>query len=275
MPAPNAWKRLDADALARARALLSPWERVVDPVFSGLENIPDERPILFVGNHTLFGVLDVPLMFFKLLDDMDIHLRVLIDRLHGRVPLWRTMVERFGGIEGTPENCDQLMQSGECILVFPGGAREVAKRRGEQYKLVWGDRAGFARHALRNGCTIVPFAAIGAEDMFNIVADADSYLTSKVGGLLKRFGVREDVLIPLAIPKALNAQTLERFYFHFMPPIHMPPTEATQGDDFEDMAWMVREQTRESVEMGLEYLLDARQNDPLRKIPTREQIAAK
>lgn len=275
MNAPPDWKRLDDVALARARALLSPWERVVDPVFSGLENIPDSRPLLFVGNHTLFGVLDVPLMFFKLLDGFDIHLRVLGDRLHFRVPLWRTMLERFGGIEGTPENCDRLMQAGECVLVFPGGAREVAKRRGEQYQLVWGDRAGFARHALRNGCTIVPFAAVGAEDMFHIVADADNYLASRVGGLLKRMGIREDILIPLAIPKQLSAQNIERFYFHFMPPIHVPPADTVAAADFDAMAWTLREHTRESVEMGIEYLLEARKNDPYRTIPSRSELSAR
>lgn len=44
------------------RAALAPWRALTTPHFSGLENIPGEGPVLLVGNHTLFGVLDMPLM---------------------------------------------------------------------------------------------------------------------------------------------------------------------------------------------------------------------
>lgn len=266
------WSRLDSKALNRLRALIRPWERLVDPHFSGLEHIPDERPRMFIGNHTLFGALDVPLMFFKLLDSHDIYLRPLVDHIHFKIPLWRTLFERMGGLEGTPENCDALIQASESLLIFPGGAREVAKRKNEEYQLVWGERSGFARHALRHGCTILPFAAIGAEDMFHIVADANNYLNSRIGSVLKRFGVREDMLFPLALPRALNAQTFERFYFHILPPIHVPRWEGEENEAFEQMAWMLREQTRESIEMGIEFLKEQRLNDPLRKIPTRREL---
>lgn len=272
MDASPQWQRLDEQALRRARALLSPWEKLVDPVFSGLEHIPDDRPLLFVGNHTLFGVLDFPLMFFKLLESHDIHLRALGDRLHFKIPVWRDFLTRFGAAEGTPENCDSLMQAGECVLVFPGGAREVAKRRGETYQLVWKERAGFARHALRNGCTIVPFAAVGAEDMFHIVADADDYKASRVGALLKRIGVRDDVLMPLALPKRLDVKTVERFYFRFMEPIPCPILHDANANLFDELAWELREQTRRRVEAGIQQLLEEREHDPLRRIPTRQEL---
>ena len=74
-------------------------------------------------------------------------------------------------MEGTPENCAQLMRQGESILVFPGGSREVFKRKGEQYRLMWKERLGFARLAMAYRCTIVPFAAVGADDCYDIVFD--------------------------------------------------------------------------------------------------------
>lgn len=272
MPSSPTWQPLDDDAVDAIRSMIRPWERLVDPRFSGLENIPDERPLLFVGNHTLFGALDLPFMFLKLRESHDIQLRVLGDRMHFRVPIWRTFFERIGGIEATPENCDALMRERENILVFPGGAREVAKRQGEQYQLVWGERMGFAKHALRHGCTIVPFAAVGAEDMFTIIADANSYLASRAGKLLKRFGVREDMMFPLALPRRLDAQTFERFYFHMMPPIDVPRWEGDEDEAFAHMAWTIREQTRESVELGISFLQEQRQHDPLRRIPTRREL---
>ena len=49
--------------------LMGPARFVVDPHFFGVEDIPEDRPLLFVGNHTLYGVLDPPLAF--LLPDAD------------------------------------------------------------------------------------------------------------------------------------------------------------------------------------------------------------
>jgi len=50
------------------------------------------------------------------------------------------------------------------VLVFPGGAPEVNKRRGEKYQLMWKERIGFARLAIQYSYPIVPFAAVGAEE---------------------------------------------------------------------------------------------------------------
>ncbi|MGE5441823.1 MAG: hypothetical protein ACM3Q0_02020, partial [Bacteroidota bacterium] len=58
------------------------------------------------------------------------------------------------------------------IVVFPGGGREVARRKGEQYKLIWKARTGFVRMAIRYGYPVVPFAQVGADDAFDILVDA-------------------------------------------------------------------------------------------------------
>jgi hypothetical protein len=51
--------------------LLEPWRIVTSPLVSGAENLPDpnqepRRPILFVGNHTIFGLYDSPLLVHEL-----------------------------------------------------------------------------------------------------------------------------------------------------------------------------------------------------------------
>jgi hypothetical protein len=40
------------------------------------------------------------------------------------------------------------MRDHQTILVFPSGSREVFKRRGQQYQLLWRERMGFARLAI-------------------------------------------------------------------------------------------------------------------------------
>ena len=63
------------------------------------------------------------------------------------------------------------MRDDQTILVFPGGSREVNKRRGQQYQLLWGQRMGFARLAFEHGYPIVPCAAVGADDMLDVIVD--------------------------------------------------------------------------------------------------------
>lgn len=41
---------------------------------------------------------------------------------------------------------------------------QAVKRRGEAYTLIWPERAEFVRMAAKFGATIVPFAAIGADE---------------------------------------------------------------------------------------------------------------
>ncbi len=244
---------------------LEPYRRAVSPVFLGLERIPQRRPLLFVGNHTLGGLFDVPLMARELYVEHGIHLRALADHFHYEVPVWRDLLERVGAVDGTPENCGELMEQGQCVLVFPGGAREVTKRKGEQYKLIWKQRRGFARLAVQHGCTVVPFSAVGVEDAFEIVLDADDFLASPAGMLAKALGWRTDLIPP--ITRGLAGTPLprpERFYFQFGEPLD--PADFA-GDA--DPVWALREATRMAVAAGIEELMLYREGDPGRRLSGR------
>jgi len=46
--------------------LVAPWRALTRPKCIGLNNVPQKAPALFVGNHTLFGVIDAPLMVLEL-----------------------------------------------------------------------------------------------------------------------------------------------------------------------------------------------------------------
>ena len=83
-------------------------------------------------------------------------------------------------VRGTRENVRVLMASGQHVLVFPGGAGEVFKGRGQKYQLLWKVRLGFARLAIEFGYPIVPFAAVGAEEMLEVVADSHTPVVAQV-----------------------------------------------------------------------------------------------
>jgi len=154
----------------------------------GLENVDPSHPAMFVGNHTLFGLQDVPHILVELQRVHGIFPRSLGDHRHFEVPLWRDFLIAFGCVEGTRENCTALMRAGQHLMVFPGGGREVFKRKNEAYQLIWKERIGFVQMAASFGYPIVPFASLGADESLHIVEDADAIMNSPIGNLLRAFG---------------------------------------------------------------------------------------
>jgi 1-acyl-sn-glycerol-3-phosphate acyltransferase len=252
-------------AFAAAKMALAPWAWITAPRFTGLDNVLADRPFLLVGNHTLLGLLDVPLMLLGLWEARGLTVRPLGDHIHFRIPGWRDLLALFGTVEGTPENCRALMRAGYSVLVFPGGGREVFKHRGEKYRLLWGDRMGFARLAIEHGYPIVPFAAVGAEECFDVVLDAGD-LARFLPPL--RLLPRADEIPPVV--RGIGASLLprpERFYFHFGVPIE---TRHLQGlQESVRICRTLREQVRASVEAGIAFLQCQRERDPDRGLLAR------
>lgn len=245
-------------------SLNEPLRRIVQPYVSGIENVPDGGALL-VGNHTVLGLMDVPFMVGELWHQRRIWVRGLGEHVHYKLPGWRDLLERGGMVRGTRDNVRELMRRREPILVFPGGAREVSKQRGEKYQLIWKERIGFAKLAIEFGYPVVPFAAVGAEEMFEIVADGSTLIygqiAAKVEQLVKApaFPLVRGVG-PTPLPRP------ERLYFKFSEPVE---TGRLGGDPSDDNARAVRDETRAAVEAGIEELLAFREEDPLRGFPAR------
>ncbi len=166
--------------------------RVTQPVFLDEHHVPEAGPFMLVGNHQLLGMQDLPTLVRELERRRGVRVRGLGDTFHFAVPGWRDLLRSMGAVPGTRENCAALLAAGEAVLVFPGGAREVYKRRDQRYELLWGQRTGFARMAIAAGCPIVPFAAVGAEDRFDVLLDMDHPLAAPARAVARRAG-RTDV----------------------------------------------------------------------------------
>jgi 1-acyl-sn-glycerol-3-phosphate acyltransferase len=246
--------------LERLYALFGPLRALFRPTFDGWANIPTERPLLFVGNHTLYGVIDSPHLFFELHRREGIFLRSLGDHAHWAIPGWRELLSRFGAVDGTPENCAAIFASGGSVLVFPGGAREAFKSPAQRYQLLWGKRLGFARMALLHRVTIVPFAALGADEIFDIALDKGALQAGPLGGLIEALRVREDLIPPLPRLSRSALPRPQRLYFRFCPPVH---TRQYGGAVTDEAATAVRDETKAAIEGALDDLHRLRESDPM------------
>jgi 1-acyl-sn-glycerol-3-phosphate acyltransferase len=253
-----------AESLAPMVKVLGPVRQLIKPKFYGIEKVPPAGALM-VGNHTLYGVLDVALLYAELFD-RGIVPRGLIDHAHFRVPGIRNLLSSSGGVAGTRPNTRELMRRGELIVVFPGGGREVTKRKGEQYQLIWKNRLGFAKMAIETGYPIIPFACVGTEHGLDVVMDADSPLMAPARMLFKKLLGTSDTppivrgigLSPIPRP--------ERLYYWFGDPIS---TEQYDGVADETNAREARLRTANAIEAGIKFLLDERESDPGRSLISR------
>jgi 1-acyl-sn-glycerol-3-phosphate acyltransferase len=207
------------------------------PEFHHLDRVAADRPTLFVGNHSVFGVLDVMLFADGLFRERGVSLRLLADRNHFKFPVWRDLVVLQGAVLGSRANCAALMRRGEHILVFPGGAREVFKHKGEAYRLIWKERYGFVRLAIEHGYTITPYATVGAEDAYDVLLDSSDYMQTPLGRALKASGLADRYLrggeeFPPVV-RGLGLTVIprpEKLYFSIGKPIDMARYQS-EGDD--------------------------------------------
>jgi 1-acyl-sn-glycerol-3-phosphate acyltransferase len=259
---------------AVAARALGAAHRLLQPRLYGLERIPDRGPFLLVGNHTLYGLQDVPSLIYEIERARGVFVRPLGDHLHFAIPIWRNLLCELGMVRGTRANCQALFEAGQGVMVFPGGANEVFKRRGQHYQLMWRERVGFARLAVAHGCPIIPFAAVGADDTYTVMLDAAHPLAKPIRAISDRITGRAEAFIPLA--RGLGPTLIprpERFYFHFAAPIDTTPL-AGHHDNI-DALRALRDQVKHGVEDGIKFLLAEREHDPHRRIIPRLRRAAR
>lgn len=260
----------EPELIAELDRVLAPFKRLLSPVSFGIENIPRQGAVLLAGNHTIYGLIDIPMLGLEIYEKSGRTVRGLGDHNHFELPVWRDVLARIGAVRGTRENCRALFEAGEAVLVFPGGGREVMKHKGEKYRLVWKERIGFARLAIEQGVPIVPFASVGVEDMFEIVLDADEMLHSGLGRLADALGITDqpwfrhgEILPPIARGTGpAGLPRLQRQYFHFGEPIDTGRFAGLHED--RAACFALRGEVQNAIQHGIAELSEVRDADPER-----------
>ncbi|MFT3765816.1 MAG: lysophospholipid acyltransferase family protein [Minicystis sp.] len=165
MPGPSLFRIFaGSDSGVRfARALA---ERLRASLHDG-HHIPRRGPALLVGNHALLG-LDSVALTAVLVAEGHRPPRFLAEKNLFRFPGVRPALTALGAIPGLPDDAVALLEAGELVCVYPGGVDDSFKLSAEAYTLKWGERAGFARVALRAKAPIVPVAATGVDELFEV-----------------------------------------------------------------------------------------------------------
>jgi 1-acyl-sn-glycerol-3-phosphate acyltransferase len=132
----------------------------------GLGNVPEEGPVLLVGNHsggnltpdtgvftlafsTYFGVERA---FYQLAHNLVLSMPGL------------SFLRKYGTVAASHENARKALRAGAAVLVYPGGDYEVHRPIWESGRVDFGGRKGFLRLALDEGVPIVPVVSIGGQE---------------------------------------------------------------------------------------------------------------
>lgn len=274
----------DAAEASRIAAIMSPSQRVqslrrlignvfdgvaplVDlyrPYVDGLDTLPRDGRFLLVGNHTQGGA-EVWLTSYFVRREIGTLVRPLAVRVMGDLPgVLGDVFSAYGAVVGAPETARELMRHDQSILVFPGGGREIAKFKGEEYVLQWEGRAGFSRLSVENDYPIVPVALVGGDDMYKSVIRRTSRLGRVSTAVYDKLTGRRDMapLIGRGVGPTLIPRP-QRMYLRFAEPID---TRKPEGASLEEWVATVKDTTQSALERALADLLDLRREDPYREL---------
>ncbi len=143
--------------------LVNAWFR---PKVHGLQNVPEDGPVLIVGNHT--GGAQSPEVFIS---QLALSTYFGVERPHYQLahrmvlnsPLGPSLA-RFGTVEADANNATMALEAGAMVTVFPGGDYEVFRPSWESAQVDFGGRKGFIKLALAAGVPIVPMVTIGGQE---------------------------------------------------------------------------------------------------------------
>src|SRR2546423_1139653 len=169
----------------------------------GLGNIPEEGPVLLVGNHSggnLTPDTGVFTLAFNAYFGVERPFYQLAHNLVLSMP-GLSFLRKFGTVAASPSNAEQALSSGAALLVYPGGDYEVHRPIWERHKIDFNRRKGFIRLALEHDVPLVPVVAIGGQETSIFLSRGETLARALMLDKLFRLKV---LPISLAIPWGLN-----------------------------------------------------------------------
>jgi 1-acyl-sn-glycerol-3-phosphate acyltransferase len=212
----------------------------------GLGNIPEDGPVLLVGNHSGGNVTPDTHVFtlaFSAYFGVERRFHQLAHNLVLSMP-GLGILRKYGTVAASPDNARKALESGAALLVYPGGDYEVHRPIWERNKVDFDGRKGFIRLALEHDVPLVPVVSIGGQETSVFLSRGETL--SKLLALDKLFRLKV-LPISLAIPWGLNVGDMlghwplpAKITIEVLPPIHLREEFGAEPDLDEVYAHVLR-----------------------------------
>ena len=233
-------------------------ERYHQSSVEGLEHVP-EGPALAVGNHS--GGIMSPDMFALMVAwwrhfGVDTPAYGLAHDLPFRIPGLGDVLSRCGAVRARPANAAALLGRGFKVLVYPGGDIDAFRPASKKDEIVFGERRGFIRVALRARVPIVPIVSAGAHDGFHVLTDGRA-MVRRLG--LKRLARIEAFPVALCLPWGISFGPAfywpwpVRMRIRVLPPLAWPSLPPEAADD-DAIVTACRDEVRVAMQTALTEL---------------------
>jgi 1-acyl-sn-glycerol-3-phosphate acyltransferase len=173
----------------------------------GLGNIPDDGPVLLVGNHSGGNMTPDTILFTLAFSTFFGVERRFHQLAHSAVLALPTLgsLRKFGTVAASPSGARQALESGAALLVYPGGDYEAHRPSWRRNRVDFGGRKGFIRLALEQDVPIVPVVAVGGQETALFLTPGD-----RLARLMSLDRLLRLKLLPIsiALPWGLNVGDL-------------------------------------------------------------------
>ena len=193
----------------------------------GLGNVPEEGPVLLVGNHSGGNLTPDTTVFtlaFSTYFGVERPFHQLAHNLVLSHPALR-FLRKYGTVAASMENAKRALDAGAAVLVYPGGDYEVHRPSWERNRVDFGGRQGFIRLAIEQDVPLVPVVAVGGQETALFLSRGE-HLASALG--LDRLLRLKVLPLSLALPWGLNVGDLlghiplpAKITVEALPPIHL------------------------------------------------------
>jgi len=169
----------------------------------GLERIPEDRPVLLVGNHSGGNLTPDTIVFtlaFYTYFGVERRFHQLAHNLVLSSPVG-PLLRNYGTVAASHENARRALDAGAAVLVYPGGDWEVHRPSWHRHEVNFAGRKGFIKLALDAEVPIVPIVSVGGQETALFLSHGRRL--SKLLGLDRLFRLKV-LPVSLALPWGIN-----------------------------------------------------------------------